>query len=143
MVEMPRCLECRAGRGRRGRHLVLGPSPAILPLYFNDLYAFAHVTHPRMVHHLVACTRQLVDKPRQWGGSHEALFDNRFDDSGSISHVLNRCGLLAHPSSSTAFVHYGVPGPGRYVTIDVKPGSTCMGAWVHAGGGGVAKARRL
>lgn len=97
-------------------------TPSILPLYFNGLYALAHVSHPRMVHHLVSYANQLVDKPYKWGGGHKALFDNGFDCSGSISHVLYRCGLLAHAASSAEFARYGLPGPGRYVTIYVKPG---------------------
>lgn len=98
------------------------PQPAIMPLYFNGLYALPHISHPRLVHHLVAYANQLVDKPYKWGGGHQALFDNGFDCSGSISHVLYRCGLLPHASSSTDFARFGLPGAGRYVTVYVKPG---------------------
>lgn len=98
------------------------PQPAVMPLYFNGLYALPHVSHPRLVHHLVSYANQLVDKPYKWGGGHQALFDNGFDCSGSISHVLYRCGLLPHASNSADFARYGLPGAGRYVTIYVKPG---------------------
>lgn len=98
------------------------PPPPVMPLYFNGVYALPHVSHPRMVHHIVGYANQLVDKPYKWGGGHLALFDNGFDCSGSISHVLYRSGLLAHASSSKDFVRYGLPGAGRYVTLYVKPG---------------------
>lgn len=96
--------------------------PAVMPLYFNGVYALPHASHPRMVHHIVAYANQLVDKPYKWGGGHLALFDNGFDCSGSISHVLYRAGLLARASSSKDFVRYGLPGPGQYVTVYVRPG---------------------
>lgn len=97
------------------------PQP-VMPLYFNGLYALPHVSHPRLVHHLVAYANQLVDKPYKWGGGHKTLFDNGFDCSGSISHVLYRSGLLPHASSSTDFARFGLPGAGRYVTVYVRPG---------------------
>lgn len=98
------------------------PSPTILPLYFDGLHALAHVSHPAVVHHVVAFANQIVDKPYKWGGGHKVLFDNGFDCSGSISHVLFRAGLLKQPANSSSFVQYGQPGPGRYVTLYVKPG---------------------
>lgn len=97
-------------------------APAVLPLYFDGLHAYAHVSHPAVVHQIVATANQLVDKPYKWGGGHQVLFDDGFDCSGSISHVLYRSGLLQHASTSAAFLHYGLPGPGNYVTLYVKPG---------------------
>lgn len=97
-------------------------APPIAPLYFDGLHAFAHVSHPQAVHRIVGIANQIVDKPYKWGGGHQVLFDNGFDCSGSISHVLYRSGLLQHASTSAAFLRYGMPGPGNYVTLYVKPG---------------------
>ncbi len=80
--------------------------PAVVPLYFNGLYAYAHFTHPPIVHQLVAAANELVDKPYKLGGGHRFLFDNGFDCSGSISHVLYRAKLLNQPLSSSAFANY-------------------------------------
>lgn len=96
--------------------------PPIMPLYFNGLYALPQVSHPRLVHHLVSYANQLADKPHQWGGGHKALLNDGLDCSGSISHVLYRCGLLPHASDSAGFAGYGLAGAGRYVTIYVKAG---------------------
>lgn len=99
-----------------------GTAPPVAPLYFNGLYAYAHVTHPPVIHQLVAAANELVDKPYKWGGGHHYLFDSGFDCSGSVSHVLYRAGLLDRPLSSSAFVNYALPGQGCYVTLYVKPG---------------------
>lgn len=95
--------------------------PAIVPLYFNGVYAFAHETHPAVVHQLVAAANELVGKPYKWGGGHKVLFDNGFDCSGSVSHVLYRAKLLDKPLNSVAFARYAWSGPGNYVTLFVKP----------------------
>lgn len=100
-----------------------GPTPPVAPLYFNGYYAFAHVSHPPVVHSIVAAANQLVDKPYKWGGGHRVLFDDGFDCSGSVSHVLYRARLLDRPLNSSAFAYYALPGPGRYVTVYAKPGS--------------------
>ncbi|WP_395742046.1 peptidoglycan endopeptidase [Prosthecobacter sp.] len=96
--------------------------PAIVPLYFNGLYAFAHESHPAVVHQLVAAANELVGKPYKWGGGHQYLFDNGFDCSGSVSHVLYRAKLLDRPLSSVAFARYAWAGVGSYVTVFVNPG---------------------
>lgn len=95
---------------------------AIVPLYFNGLHAYAHFTHPPIVHSIVALANQLVDKPYKWGGGHRVLFDDGFDCSGSISHVLYRAKLLDRPLTSSTFANYAQPGPGRYVTVYANPG---------------------
>lgn len=97
-------------------------SPPVVPLYFNGLYAYAHVTHPPIIHRVVAIANQLVDKPYKWGGGHRVLYDNGFDCSGSISHVLYRSSLLDRPLTSAAFASYALPGHGSYLTLYVKPG---------------------
>jgi hypothetical protein len=97
-------------------------TPSVVPLYFNGLYAYAHESHPPIVHQLVAAANELVNKPYKWGGGHQALWDNGFDCSGSVSHVLYRAKLLDAPLSSSAFARYAMPGPGSYVTLFVKPG---------------------
>ncbi len=96
--------------------------PPVPPLYFNGLHAFAHNSHPPIIHHIVAVANGLVDKPYKWGGGHQYLYDNGFDCSGSVSHVLYRARLLDRPLSSSDFASYAMAGRGRYVTVYVKPG---------------------
>ncbi|SKA91653.1 hypothetical protein SAMN02745166_01766 [Prosthecobacter debontii] len=92
-------------------------------LNFDGRYARATNYHPPVIHSLVMIANQIVDKPYKWGGGHQQLFDNGFDCSGSISHILYRTGLLTRPLNSKGFATYGMPGAGRYVSIFVKPGS--------------------
>ncbi len=97
-------------------------TPPVAPLFFNGLYAFAHLSHPPVIHQIVAAANDLVDKPYKWGGGHQYLYDNGFDCSGSISHVLYRARLLDRPLSSSDFARYAMAGRGNYVTVYVKPG---------------------
>jgi hypothetical protein len=92
-------------------------------LIFDGRYARATAYHPPVLHHLVHFANQLVDKPYKWGGGHQQLYDDGFDCSGSISHILYRSGLLVRPLNSRGFAGYGQPGAGRYVSLFVKPGS--------------------
>jgi len=98
------------------------PPPPVIPLHFNGLFAYAHVSHPPVIHQIVAVANQLVNKPYKLGGGHQRLYDEGFDCSGSISHVLFRVRLLDRPLNSSAFARYAMPGRGKYLTLYVKPG---------------------
>lgn len=91
-------------------------------LNFDGHYAYATTEHPPVIRYIVAYANELVDKPYRLGGGHRELFDDAFDCSGSVSHILARAGLLLQPLNSTSFANYGIPGPGTYVSIFVKPG---------------------
>ncbi len=97
--------------------------PAIPPLFFDGSRAFPHQSHPQVVHAVVHYCNEIQDKPYLWGGGHRQLFDEGYDCSGAISHVLYRAGLLLGPLNSRGFAHYGKNGPGRYISLFVKPGS--------------------
>jgi hypothetical protein len=104
-----------------GLGYVMAP-PTVVPLYTDGFYAYAHESHPPIVHQLVTAANELVGKPYKWGGGHQFLFDNGFDCSGSVSHVLYRVRLLDNPLSSVAFASYGWAGLGSYLTLFVNPG---------------------
>ncbi len=55
--------------------------------------------------------------PYKWGGGHGSFADTGYDCSGSVSYVLHAAGLLDSPEASGALTAYGVPGPGRRVTV--------------------------
>ncbi len=97
--------------------------PQILPLYFDGVYAQARPEHPPLVHAVVRFCNEIQGKPYVRGGGHQVLFDEAFDCSGSISHVLFRAGLLDRPLTSSGFASYGLSGPGRFLSIFVKPGN--------------------
>ncbi len=104
----------------------LQPLPATqqVPAYlaFNGRYATAPTALPWAVHAVVGAGNELQRKPYAWGGGHRYLFDRAYDCSGSLSDMLTRARLLDRPLTSTEFARFGAPGPGRYITIFVKPG---------------------
>jgi hypothetical protein len=96
--------------------------PMVTPLYFDGHHAFAHVTHPPIIHAIVRYANDLTEQPYRRGGGHRVLFDQGFDCSGSISHVLYRAGLIRQSMDSKAFSRFGIAGHGMYVTLYVRPG---------------------
>ena len=91
-------------------------------LSFNGGYAACPNHLPKSVHYVVRAGNELQEKPYAMGGGHRYLFDRAYDCSGSASYLLARAGLLNRPLSSAEFARYGAPGPGKYITIFVKPG---------------------
>lgn len=96
--------------------------PQILPLHFDGVYARARSEHPPVIHAIVHFCNEIQGKPYLRGGGHKKLFDEAFDCSGSVSHILFRAGLLDRPLTSAGFASYGRPGPGHYLSLFVKPG---------------------
>lgn len=92
-------------------------------LHFDGRYAYAGPELPPLVHAIVRYANEIQGRPYERGGGHQVLFDHAFDCSGSISHVLYRAGLLTGPLTSEGFAKFGQKGPGRYVTLFVKPKS--------------------
>lgn len=91
-------------------------------LSFNGRYASTPAHLPAPIHYAVNAGNQLQNKPYVRGGGHRSVNDNAYDCSGSVSYTLIKAGLLARPLSSKEFANYGAPGPGRFITIYVKPG---------------------
>lgn len=91
-------------------------------LRFDGRYAAVPTTFPGPIQHAVHAANSLQGKPYRMGGGHQKVEDSAYDCSGSASYVLIRSGLLRAPLSSKEFAHYGLPGPGRFITIYVKPG---------------------
>ena len=91
-------------------------------LSFDGRFAHCNESHPPTVWQLVAAANAISLSPYKYGGGHGEHYQGGFDCSGALSHVLMRGRLLKAPQTSTQFLSYGVPGPGRYVTIFVKPG---------------------
>ena len=64
--------------------------------------------------------------PYKYGGGHGTYHDSGYDCSGSISYALHYAGLLRTPLDSSGFMSYGLPGPGRHVTIYANAGHAYM-----------------
>ena len=81
---------------------------------------------PRQVHLAIQAGNRLQGKPYRWGGGHAKVEDRGYDCSGTVSYALIHAGLLGSPMPSSGFRRYGKRGPGKWITIYVKPGHTFM-----------------
>jgi peptidoglycan hydrolase-like protein with peptidoglycan-binding domain len=75
---------------------------------------------------MIAAANRIATLPYIWGGGHGSFVASGYDCSGSVSYVLHAAGLLATPEDSSALEGYGLPGPGRYVTIYANAGHAWM-----------------
>jgi hypothetical protein len=78
------------------------------------------------LHMLIRAANRIAEADYRYGGGHRTFNDTGYDCSGSISYALHGAGLLASPLDSTGFMTYGLPGPGRHVTIYANKGHAFM-----------------
>ena len=79
-----------------------------------------------IVRRVVRAGNRIARMPYKYGGGHGSFQDTGYDCSGSVSYALHGGGLLAAPLDSSQLESYGVPGPGRYITIYANPGHAYM-----------------
>ncbi len=105
------------GAGEVPLSLVPGDRTTILP---NGLAAAGHEA-PAAVKQMVAAGNRLYGTAYLYGGGHGLSLDTlqpAYDCSSAVSYVLHGGGVLgASALDSTELASYGLPGPGRYVTI--------------------------
>ena len=81
---------------------------------------------PAAIARAIAAANRIATKPYRYGGGHASFEDSAYDCSGSVSYVLHAAGVLDAPLASGAFMSYGKPGPGKYITIYANPGHMFM-----------------
>jgi cell wall-associated NlpC family hydrolase len=81
---------------------------------------------PEAVRAVVAGANEIADYPYVYGGGHASFIDNAYDCSGSVSYALAAGGLISRPETSGELESWGVPGPGRYITVLANAGHTYM-----------------
>jgi cell wall-associated NlpC family hydrolase len=81
---------------------------------------------PEVVQKVVAGANAIADFPYVYGGGHASFVDNAYDCSGSVSYALAAGGLIGAPETSGELESWGVPGPGRYITVYANAGHTYM-----------------
>ena len=89
---------------------------------FDGRYAAAATCLPLPVQYAVNAANYLQRKPYVRGGGHRRLEDRAYDCSSAVSYALIKGGMLRSPLTSAGFANYGQAGPGRFITIWVKPG---------------------
>jgi len=81
---------------------------------------------PGVVKDVIRAGNEITDFPYIWGGGHGSFIDNGYDCSGSVSYALAGGGLLGSPMVSGAFMRWGKPGPGKWITIEASNGHVYM-----------------
>jgi cell wall-associated NlpC family hydrolase len=81
---------------------------------------------PPVVQKVIAGANEIADFPYVYGGGHASFVDDAYDCSGSVSYALAAGGLLSAPETSGQLESWGVPGPGRYITVYANAGHTYM-----------------
>jgi len=81
---------------------------------------------PEVIQKVIAGANEIADFPYVFGGGHASFIDNAYDCSGSVSYALAAAGLLSAPETSGELESWGVPGPGRYITVFANAGHTYM-----------------
>jgi peptidoglycan hydrolase CwlO-like protein len=85
---------------------------------------------PAAVREVIAAGNAIATLPYIWGGGHGSFQAAGYDCSGSVSYALAAAGLLSSPLDSTGFESWGLPGPGRWITVYANAGH----AWMQVAG---------
>jgi cell wall-associated NlpC family hydrolase len=81
---------------------------------------------PEAVQRVIAGGNAIADFPYVFGGGHASFVDNAYDCSGSVSYALAAGGLIGVPETSGELEHWGLPGPGRYISVYANAGHAYM-----------------
>jgi cell wall-associated NlpC family hydrolase len=72
---------------------------------------------PDAVDAVIRAGNRVAHAPYVYGGGHATWIDSAYDCSGSVSFALANAGLVRRQLDSTQFEHWGLPGPGRWITV--------------------------
>jgi cell wall-associated NlpC family hydrolase len=103
-------------------YLRTGPQAKVL----RDGTAVAPDDAPEVVKRVILAGNEIAKFPYKWGGGHGAWRDTGYDCSGSVSFSLAGAGLLDRPLTSGAFIGWGAPGRGDWITIYANYGHIFM-----------------
>ena len=119
-------------RRRRGRLPILAdvaapapsaPAPSGSTATLNsDGSATAPADAPQQVKDAIAAANAIRDTPYVWGGGHGSFESSGYDCSGAVSYALHGGGFLDSPLDSTAFMSWGEPGVGNWITVYANSG---------------------
>jgi hypothetical protein len=86
--------------------------------------ALAPPDAPEPVQGAINAANTIVGRPYVWGGGHASFYDDSYDCSGAVSFALFGGGLIPRPLASGDLMHWGAPGPGKWITVYANPGHT-------------------
>jgi cell wall-associated NlpC family hydrolase len=84
--------------------------------------ALAPTDAPAAVQGAVDAANTIVGRPYVWGGGHASFYSSSYDCSGAVSFALFGGGLIPRPLTSGDLMHWGAPGPGKWITVYANPG---------------------
>jgi hypothetical protein len=84
--------------------------------------AYPPADAPLAVVRAIRAGNRLQNKPYRYGGGHKAFQDTAYDCSGTVSFALHGGRLLKAPLNSSAFMNWGLPGGGNWITVYANPG---------------------
>ena len=83
--------------------------------------ALAPPSAPPAIQAAVDAANSISTTPYVWGGGHASFNARGYDCSGAVSFALHGAGFLSQPLASGALMHWGVPGPGKWLTVYASP----------------------
>jgi cell wall-associated NlpC family hydrolase len=91
-------------------------------------YAVAPADAPAAVKRAINWGNEIVNLPYRLGGGHRLPWrlDTAYDCSGTVSWALHGAHLLSSPLPSGSFARWGVPGPGRWISVYYNAGHAWM-----------------
>jgi cell wall-associated NlpC family hydrolase len=92
----------------------------------TNLLAVAPIGAPLVVQQVIQAGNQIAKLPYVWGGGHGTYADTGYDCSGSISYVFAAAHLLNTTLVSGELANWGLPGPGKWITVFANAGHTFM-----------------
>ena len=107
-----------------GASFVPPPPPPSRATIVNGT-AVAPAGAPARVKRVIAAGNRLIGKPYRYGGGHRPFgrgLDSGYDCSGTASYALFGGRFLRSPMPSGAFMRWGRPGPGRWISVYAHSG---------------------
>ena len=80
----------------------------------------------RALKRMIRAGNRIARLPYVWGGGHGSFAAAGYDCSGSVSYVLHAAGLIGTPMDSSGLESYGLPGPGKHITVYATGGHAWM-----------------
>jgi cell wall-associated NlpC family hydrolase len=105
--------------------LLLPPTPApgaVARMARDGRTAIPPAAAPPAVKQAIYAANEITRKPYRYGGGHRRVKDSGYDCSGAVSYALRGAGVLPSPLHSSAFMRWGKPGPGQWITVYTHSG---------------------
>jgi lysozyme family protein len=101
---------------------VRGSHPVLRRAHLRGTAGLGVPRHVILLRRAIAAGNRIASLPYRYGGGHRSFHASGYDCSGSVSYVLHGMGRLSRPLDSGELMHYGSPGPGRFVTVYANRG---------------------